>query len=85
MPDLPAGSTGVVSTLTDGTGVSAILSSKLVKDFVVDIGLALPGALIAINVGGVEAALASPAAVSFVLADTIGRALYRVIMRWAQS
>lgn len=76
---------GVVGRLTDETGISRLTSSKVLKDFVLDILLALPGALLAINVGNVQQAVVSSVAVAFVLTDTIVRALYRVLLRWAQT
>jgi hypothetical protein len=80
MPD-----NGAVATLTDGTGISAITGSKLLKDFVLDILLAVPAGFLAINVGSIEAALVAPAAVAFVVGDAGVKALYRVLLRWAQS
>lgn len=76
---------GVTGTLTDGTGVSKLLASKFIKDFVLDVCLGLPAALAAVNIGGVESALAASTTTSFVLLDTVGRALFRIVVRWAQS
>lgn len=74
-----------VSRLTDGSGVSALTSNKLVKDFVLDVLLAVPAGLLAINVGGVQSALAASAGVAFVIGDAVVKAAYRVGLRWAQS
>lgn len=76
---------GVTGTLTDKTGVSALTSNKLFKDFVVDVLLAVPSGLLAINVGGIEAGLVAPAAVAFVVGDAVIKAAYRIILRWAQA
>ncbi len=82
----PTASTGGISgTLTDGTGVSQILASKFVKDLVADILLALPPALIAINVLSLEQALLAPVAVAFAVGDAVIRWLYRAALRWTQS
>ena len=81
----PTPSTGVVSTLTDGTGISALVGSKIVKDVVLDFLLALPPALIAINVTSLEGATVAPLAVAFAVGDVIFRVGYRALLRWAQS
>lgn len=75
----------VVSTLTDGTGVSALVSSKLIKDIVLDALLSIPVSLAAINVTGLDSALAAPLAVTIAVADSLIRVVYRAALRWAQS
>lgn len=79
------GTTGVVGTLTDGTGVSKILGSKLVKDLVLDFLLAVPAVFIGLNVADLGTALTMPVAVGIGLADAGIRVLYRAALRWAQS
>ena len=71
--------------LTDGTGVSRITGSKFVKDFVLDLLLTIPPALIAINVGNLEQAVVMPTAVAFAVCDAAIRVVYRAALRWAQS
>ena len=77
--------TGVVGTLTDGTGVSSLLGSKIVKDLVLDALLSIPVSLAAINVGGLDAAIVAPVAVAIAVADSLVRVVYRGLLRWAQS
>lgn len=72
-------------TLTDGTGVSAITGSKFAKDFVLDLLLSIPPALVAINVGNLAEAVVMPVAVGFAVADAGIRVVYRAALRWAQS
>lgn len=76
---------GVASTLTDGTGVSKLTSSKVLKDIVLDFLLALPPALLATSITNLEAAMAAPIAVAMASADTVIRVIYRAALRWAQS
>lgn len=82
---MPEITQSAAATLTDGTGVSSITQSKLVKDFVLDVLLAVPAGLLAINVGGIESALAASAGVAFVVGDAVVKAAYRVALRWAQA
>lgn len=76
---------GVTGTLTDGTGVSKILGSKLVKDLVLDAALSIPASLAVINVASLEAALVAPVAVAIAAADALIRVGFRAVVRWAQS
>lgn len=86
MPDpAPVVAPGAVATLTDDTGISRLTKSKVLKDAVLDFLLALPPALIAINVGSLEAATVMPVAVLFAVGDVGFRVIYRVLLRWAQS
>jgi hypothetical protein len=82
---MAAGSTGVVSTLTDGTGVSKIDATKLVKDFVADALLSGAAALTGLQVLDFGAAVDQPKVVAFALAGAVIRALYRATLRWATS
>lgn len=82
---LPPQTTGVVSTLTDGTGISQLLGSKIVKDFVLDALLSLPVSLAVINVNDLSGAVAAPIAVGFAVGDSLIRVVYRAALRWAQS
>ena len=77
--------TGVVGTLTDGTGVSAFTVSKFVKDFVADVLLSAAAALIAVQVVDVGSAIASPQVAAFAVAGAVIRAAYRAALRWATT
>lgn len=85
MPDLTPGTTGAVATLTDGTGVSAITASKVVKDFVADVLLSGAAALVAVQVVDVGSAVAAPQVAGFAIAGAVIRALYRAVLRWATT
>lgn len=84
-PNTGAGSTGVVAGLTDGSGVSKLLASKIVKDIILDALLSLPVSLAVINVSNLSTATAAPVAVAFAVGDALIRVLYRAGLRWAQS
>lgn len=73
------------STLTDGTGVSKLLGSKVVKDLILDALLSLPVSIAAINITGLESALAAPVAVAIAVGDSLIRVIYRAALRYAQS
>ena len=86
MPEpAPVVAPGAVSTLTDGTGISKLLASKVVKDLVLDALLSLPVALIAINVTDLSTATVAPVAVAFAVGDALIRVVYRALLRWAQT
>ncbi len=89
MPDLTPASTGAanatVSALTDGTGISAITTSKFIKDFVADVLLSGAAALVAVQVVDVGAAVAQPQIAAFALIGAAIRAAYRAALRWATS
>lgn len=73
------------SFLTDGTGVSKLLASKVLKDIVLDFLLSLPGVFVAINVASLEQALIVPVAVAIGVSDALIRVIYRALLRWAQT
>jgi hypothetical protein len=85
MPDLAPGTTGVVSTLTDGTGVSPMTVPKFVKDFVADVLLSGAAALVAVQIVDVGGAVSQPQVAAFALAGAVIRAGYRAVLRWATS
>ena len=76
---------GVVATLTDGTGISKLTSSKLVKDLVLDFLMTAGAALATVNIVSVDAAAAQPWVVGTALGGALIRVAVRAIMRWAQS
>ena len=80
MPDTSAG-----ATLTDGTGVSRLTSSKVVKDLVADILLSAAAALVAVNVVSLDGAVAQPTIAAFAVGGAVIRAFYRAALRWATS
>ena len=82
---MPDTQTGVVGTLTDGTGVSQITVIKFVKDFVADVLLSGAAALVAIQITDVGAAVSQPQVVAFALAGAVIRAGYRAALRWATT
>lgn len=75
----------VGSTLTDGTGISALTGSKVLKDFVADFLMTAAGALVAVNVTGVDQAVANPAVVTTAIIGALIRVGYRAILKWATS
>ncbi len=77
--------TGITGALTDGTGISRLTSSKLVKDFVADVLMGAGAALVAINIVSIDSALAAPAVAAVAVGNAVISALYRVVLRWATS
>ena len=80
MPD-----TSIGGTLTDNTGVSALTSSKLVKDLVADFLLTASAALVAVNVMSVDAAVAQPTVVATAIGGALIRVVYRAVLKWATT
>ncbi len=76
---------GMTGTLTDGTGVSKLLASKVFKDLVADFLLTAPAVFVVLNVANLESALTVPASVGLGLADAAIRVIYRALIRWTQS
>jgi hypothetical protein len=80
--------TGVSGALTDGTGVSPLTASKVIKDLVADFLLtaaAAIGAGAAMEAFDLGAAIAAPDAVGVAVAGAAIRALYRAILRWTHT
>lgn len=85
-PPTPVPQTGgVTGVLTDGTGVSKLLGSKVLKDLVLDFLLSVPVAFIGLEIADLNGALAAPIAVGLAIGDAAIRVLYRGALRWAQS
>lgn len=80
--------TGVTGTLTDGTGVSPLTGTKLIKDFVADFLITLAATLgagaglDALDIGGIVEA---PNMAGIAILGAFLRAGYRAILRWTQS
>lgn len=78
----------VSNTLTDGTGVSPITVTKLVKDFVADFlltaaaGLGAGATLDALDLGSV---IAAPDLAGIAVGAAFVKALFRAVLRWTQS
>lgn len=85
MPDMSAGSTGVHSTLTDGTGVSALTLTKFVKDFVADFLMSAAAALTAAQIIDIGSAIQGQETATFAVVGALIRTGYRAILRWTQS
>lgn len=85
MPDLATGSTGVVSTLTDGTGISQLTAQKWIKDFVADVLLSGAAALSTAQILDLGAAVQAPQVAAFALAGAVIRSAYRAVLRWATT
>ena len=75
----------VGSALTDGTGISALTSSKLVKDFVVDFLITASASLAAVNIMSLNDAVAAPQIVATAIGGALIRVAYRFILKWASS
>lgn len=75
----------VVGALTDGTGVSALSATKLIKDFVADFLLGAAAALATVQVMDLGAAIAAPQVAGLAIAGAAVKAAYRVILRWATT
>lgn len=77
--------TAAGSALTDGTGISKITGSKLVKDFVADFLLSGAAALATAQIMDLGSALAAPDVAAFAVAGAAIRTAYRFVLRWATS
>ena len=73
------------NVLTDGTGISRLTTSKVVKDLVADFLLTASAALLAVNVMSVDAAVAQPTVVATAVGGALIRVVYRAVLKWATS
>lgn len=73
------------AALTDGTGISVITGSKLLKDFVADFLLTAGTALATANILNLEDAATAPNVAAFAIAGAAIRAGYRIVLRWATT
>lgn len=75
----------IVGALTDGTGVSALSATKLIKDFVADFLLGAAAALATVQIMDLGAAIAAPQVAGLAIAGAAVKAAYRVVLRWATT
>lgn len=75
----------VGNALTDGTGISRITGSKVLKDFVADALMGIPPALLAVGVTNVPQDQAQLIVAIVAIGGAIIGALYRAGLRWATS
>lgn len=74
--------------LTDGTGISPMTGTKVLKDLVADFLLTLAatlGAGATFDAFDIGAVIAGPDAAGIAVAGAAIRALYRFALRWTQS
>jgi len=76
---------GVVGTLTDGSGVSPMNTTKFIKDFVADVLLSGAAALVTVQIMDVGDAVAAPTVAGFALLGAVIRSAYRALLRWATA
>lgn len=79
----PANTTGNV--LTDGTGISAFTSSKLVKDLVADFLLSASAALVAVQITDLNGFVQTPTVAAFAVGGALIRVVYRAALKWATT
>lgn len=77
--------TGISGALTDGSGIGTFTASKVFKDFVVDVLKTGAAALVAVNITSVPQATAQSVVVVGAVAGAVISALYRAILKWAES
>lgn len=80
--------TGVKGTLTDGTGVSPMTGSKVIKDLVLDFlltGAAALGAGATLDALDIGSIIAAPEAAGIAIAGALIRTVFRAILRWAST
>ena len=85
MPEPVPSAGSVTSTLTDGSGVSRLTSSKLVKDAVVDFLMGLPPALLAVNITAVPTDQAAIVTAVIAIGGVLMGVAYRTALKWATS
>jgi hypothetical protein len=77
--------TGISGALTDGSGIGTFTASKVFKDFVVDLLKTGAALLISVGVTSVPQATAQPLVVWGALAGAAISAVYRAVLKWAES
>ena len=79
---------GTVSSLTDGTGVSPGTWTKFIKDFVADFLLTAAaglGAGVTLDTFDLGSIIAAPDLAGIAIGGALIRALFRAVLRWAQT
>lgn len=76
---------GTGAVLTDGTGISALTGSKIIKDLVADALLSGAAALATANILSLGDALSAPSIAGFAVAGALIRVAYRAVLKWATS
>jgi hypothetical protein len=82
---MPEATQAAASSLTDGTGVSAITATKLIKDFVADFLLSASAALATAQIFALQDVVQTPEVAGFAVAGAAIRAGYRIVLRWATT
>ncbi len=85
MPDDLPTTGSVTATLTDGTGVSSLTSSKLIKDAVVDFLMGLPPALLAVNIAAIPTDRIAFVTAAIAVGGVLMGVAYRTALKWATS
>jgi hypothetical protein len=80
-----APSNALTDALTDGTGLSKLTGSKVLKDLVVDFLLTLTSTFSVANILSVTDAIGAPQQVEIAVGGALIRVLYRALMRWGTS
>jgi hypothetical protein len=75
----------ITGPLTDGTGISRLTGSKVVKDFALDFVLGAAAGIGAANIASVEGAIAAPAVAIFATLNALIKTVFRFVVRWASS
>lgn len=77
--------TGISGALTDGTGIGTFTTSKVFKDFVVDLLLSGAVALGAVGIVGIPTDKAQASVAAMAIGGAVIRAVYRAVLKWAQT
>jgi hypothetical protein len=82
---MTAATASVGSALTDGTGISDITSSKLLKDLVADFLLTAVATLGTSQIFSLQDVLGAPQIAGLALGGAALHAIYRVVLKWATT
>ena len=77
--------TGISGHLTDGTGIGSFTAPKVVKDFIADALISAAAALGAAQVVAIPADTAQASIAAFAICGAVIHALYRAVLKWAQT
>ena len=73
------------NALTDGTGISRLTGSKVLKDFVADFLISAAAALATVNITGLQSVVDTPQIAAFAVAGAAIHAGSRAVLKWATS